>query len=74
MTLNLLSEESLKQSEPVNCFFISGEEAALAAQKLGLPDLEIIKKAIQIADSDFNLNTIYNKARFMARWVRSVSK
>lgn len=68
MTLNLLGDESLEQSEPVNCIFISGVDAVLAAQKLGLPDLEIIKKAIQIADSDFNLNTIYNKARFMARW------
>lgn len=69
MNLDMFDQESLKNSEPTPCDFFTGEDAALKAKELfGLSSLEPFKQAIMIGDSDFRTNTIYNKARFIARW------
>lgn len=68
MNLNLLNEESMKESEPTPCDFFMGESAILKAKELGLPPLDLIKKAILISDSDFKSKTRLNRARHISRW------
>ena len=68
MNLDMFDRMSQEDSEPTPCDFFIGESAQEIAIKLGLPDLELIKEAIRIADANFRLETICNRARFIARW------
>ncbi|TCM68447.1 hypothetical protein EC844_105151 [Acinetobacter calcoaceticus] len=68
MNLNLLNDDSIQPSEPVVCDFYIGNEAIKIAEQLGLPNLELVREAIMVGDAEFRTNTIFNRARFIARW------
>lgn len=68
MNLDLLDQESIKDSEKTACDFFKNEDAINKAKELGLPDLNLVQQAIVVGDSDYKTNTNYNRARFIARW------
>ena len=65
---DFLNPSTLAQSEFDNCDFFQGETAISKIQELGLPNLDLIAEAIMIADSQFNLESIFDRTRFLARW------
>jgi len=68
MNLDMFNNESLKDSEPTPCDFFKGEEAVTKIKELGLPDPYLVTQAIMVSDSEFRTNTVFNRARFIARW------
>lgn len=65
---DFLDTDTLENSEITHCDFFQGDDATLKIEKIGLPKLDLIAEAIMIADSQFNLESIYDRTRYIARW------